>query len=138
MADELELARIREVFANDRFATVCAGATIEEVEGDTAVCSMEIVENHLNASGSVMGGAIFTLADFAFAVASNHQGVLTVTVSSTIEFMGTPKDRRLVARAVPDKVGRSMCYYTVEISDGQGNIVSKVVCTGKRTSVKIG
>ena len=59
------------VFANDRFATKLCGANIESVTENEVVCSMEITEDHLNAVGTVMGGAIFTLADFTFAVASN-------------------------------------------------------------------
>ncbi len=135
---EEELEKIREVFANDRFATICAEAVIDEVDGDMAVCSCKIGDNHRNASGNVMGGLIFTLADFAFAVATNHQGTLTVTVSSTIEFIGTVRGERLVAKAVPDKVGRSMCYYTVDVEDDLGNKVARIICTGKRTSVSIG
>ena len=43
---------------------------IEEVDDGYAKCSLEIQPHHLNAANTVMGGAIFTLADFAFAVAT--------------------------------------------------------------------
>ena len=69
MNNPQELEQIREFFAKDRFATD-NGATIEEVDDGYAKCSLEIQPHHLNAANTVMGGAIFTLADFAFAVAT--------------------------------------------------------------------
>ena len=65
--DAQKLEQIQKVFANDRFATD-NGAVIEQVDEGYAKCWLEIQPHHLNAAGTVMGGAIFTLADFAFAV----------------------------------------------------------------------
>ena len=75
MVSEMEqqkLDEVRERFSHDRFATV-NGAVIEEIAEGYAKCSMQINNDHKNALGAVMGGAIFTLADFAFAVAANWQ-----------------------------------------------------------------
>ena len=36
-----------------------------------SVCEMPIEDIHRNAMGNIMGGAIFTLADFALAIAGN-------------------------------------------------------------------
>lgn len=69
-----DLDEIREFFAKDRFATE-NGAVIEAVGKNTATVGMKIEPRHRNAAGIVMGGAIFTLADFAFAVASNHEKI---------------------------------------------------------------
>ncbi len=136
MAGE-DLEAIRKTFKRDRFASECTGAVVDVVDGDVAICSCDIADRHLNAGGNVMGGAIFSLADFAFAVATNHQGILTVTVSSTIEFIGTAKGKRLIATARPDKIGHSMCYYTIDVKDELNNLVAKLVSVGKRTSVSI-
>lgn len=68
--DSQKLKQIQKVFSNDRFATD-NGAVIEQADEGYAKCWLEIQPHHLNAAGTVMGGAIFTLADFAFAVASN-------------------------------------------------------------------
>lgn len=133
----MDIDGLRKRFEGDRFATVAAGAVIESVGPDSAVCSLEIGDEHLNASGRVMGGAIFTLADFAFAVAANQGDDLTVTVSSTIEFIGSAKCGRLVAEAIPDKVGRSMCFYTILVRDGEGTLVAQVTSIGKRTGRKL-
>ena len=64
-----KLEQVQKVFANDRFATE-NGVVIDEVDDGYAKCSLEIQPHHLNAANTVLGGAIFTLADFAFAVAT--------------------------------------------------------------------
>ena len=61
----------REFFKNDRFATY-NGMQLDELYEDGCVCSMTIREDHKNAYGGVMGGVIFTLADFALAITSNN------------------------------------------------------------------
>ena len=73
--DSVESAR--EFFYKDLFA-VNTGITLDELTEDEAVCSLELDDVHRNAYGGVMGGVIFTLADFAFAVLSNqiHQSLL--------------------------------------------------------------
>ena len=70
----IDLRRIRETFAKDRFATE-NGAIIEEVREHYARCSIKLTERHFNAAGGVMGGVHFVLADFAFAVATNWNGI---------------------------------------------------------------
>lgn len=77
-----------------------------------------------------MGGAIFTLADFAFAVASNWNKPLNVSTTSQITFLGTAKGARLVAEARKVKEGRSTCYYLVDVSDDLGNPVAHVTASG--------
>ena len=120
---------IREIFKADRFATV-NGAYIEEVGDGYSVCSIEINENHKNAVGAVMGGVPFMLADFAFAVAANHENMNTVSLSSTISFLGVAKGKKLIAKAECVKFGRATCYYQVHITDEIDTKVAEVVFTG--------
>ncbi len=131
------MEELRKRFAQDRFATVAAGAVIDDVDVDCAVVSMQIGDVHRNASGGVMGGAIFTLADFAFAVASNQEDRLVVTVSSNILYVGAAHGSRLIATATPDRIGKSMCFYTVRIVDDEGGLVAIVTVAGKRTDVEL-
>lgn len=62
------LEEAREHFKNDRFATN-AGMQIDELGEDYSVCSVTLSDDHKNAYGGVMGGAIFTLADLALPLA---------------------------------------------------------------------
>ena len=132
MNNELDVEQVRQTFAKDRFATEATGCVIDEVGENSAVCSFEIQNHHKNAAGGVMGGAIFALADFAFAVATNHDGNLTMTVSSSIEFISGAKGKRLIATAKPNKVGRSLCFYTIDVCDDTGRLCARVSATGMR------
>ncbi|MDO4314018.1 MAG: PaaI family thioesterase [Eubacteriales bacterium] len=123
------LREIQERFANDRYATV-NGAVIEEVEEGYAKITMELDEHHYNAVGGVMGGAIFTIADFAFAVASNWQGKTVVSQTAQITYLGRAKGKKLIAEAKQVKDGRSMCYYVVEVTDELGSQVAHVTSSG--------
>ena len=126
---ENELERVREFFSGDRFATE-NGMVIDEIGDHYAKCSVEIKNRHLNAMGGVMGGVHYTLADFAFAVASNWQEPGTVGLSNTISYVGPVKGKKLIAEAKLVKNGRSTCCYNVEIRDDLGNITATVQCMG--------
>ena len=125
----LTLEEVREQFSRDRFATV-NGAVIEAVEEGYAKCSMILNETHRNAMGAVMGGAIFTLADFAFAVASNWNKAAHVSLSASIRFLGGAKGSKLIAEAVKIKEGRKTCYYEVTVCDELGNQIAHMTSNG--------
>lgn len=123
------LEQVRTRFAHDRFATE-NGAIIEEIKEGYARCSMDITPLHLNAAGSVMGGAIFTLADFAFAVAANWNQPLHVSLTSQITYLGGVKGKKLIAQARMVKEGRSTCFYMVDVTDELGTTVASVTTSG--------
>ncbi len=123
------LEQVSERFKQDRFAKDM-GAKVEKVDDGYALCSLEILPKHLNAAGTVMGGAIFTLADFAFAVAANWNRPLTVSLSSSITFLGVARGKRLLAEARLIKDGRTTCYYTIDMLDDAGNLVAVVTING--------
>lgn len=126
---EMTLDEVRERFSHDRFATV-NGAVIDEVGEGYAKCSMILDDTHRNALGAVMGGAIFTLADFAFAVASNWNKNPQVSLNASISFLGKAKGSQLVAKAHKLKEGRKTCYYEVMVSDELGNQVAHMTSNG--------
>ncbi len=119
----MELKELQKLYKNDRFATN-AGCRIIAADSDNVICEMEICENLLNAHGSVMGGAIFTLADLAFAVASNLNGVPSVAIESNIRFYSATKGTKLIAICKTDKDGKNLGHYTVEIKDDLGKKIA--------------
>ena len=123
------LEEVRAFFQNDRFATE-NGMIIEEIGENYAKCSLTIAPRHKNAVGGVMGGVYFTLADFCYAVASNHQEPKWVSLNSTISFLGRPKGKRLIATASCVKNGRLTNLYTITITDELGNLVVTTSITG--------
>ena len=123
------LEEVREIFSHDRFATE-NGMGIEEFRDGYARCSLTIADRHKNAMGGLMGGVPFVLADFAFAVANNHEEMRTVSLSSNIAYVGVARGERLIAEAFCVKNGRSTCYYRIEVKDELENRVAEVTITG--------
>lgn len=121
--------QIEAVFANDRFATQAAGCRIVSGERGRAVCEMELADVHRNAMENVMGGAIFTLADFALAVCCNIGEEPTVSVDSSISFFRSTQGSTLTATAVCDKPGRHLGFYTVEVEDDLGKPIARMTAT---------
>ena len=125
------LDQIRACFSGDRFATEIAGVTIDAAEPGRAVCSMPIRPIHLNANSVPMGGAIFTLADFAFAVAANgHSERITVTQQVSITFLSPSRGKTLIAEARCLKAGRTTCLYAVDVTDDLGAQVAHLTVNG--------
>ena len=130
MLDEnMTLDEISAYFEHDRFATDACGCRVLEASHGHAKCAFTIAEHHLNAQGSVMGGAIFTLADFALAIACNVGENPTVSVQSSIEFLSPAKGECLIATADTDKSGRSLGFYTVDVVDDTGVHVARMTAT---------
>ena len=130
MLDEnCSLEEVRALFANDHFATEACGCRVVEAARGHAVCEFDIADIHRNAQGGIMGGAIFTLADFALAIACNMGEQPTVAVSNSIEFMNVAKGSTLIATCDVDKSGRSLGFYTVNVVDDLGTPVAKMTAT---------
>ncbi len=125
-----DLEQAKEFFIKDRFAMVTTGIEILEVGEHYAKCGLKIDERHVNATGHVMGGAIFTLADFVFAVTTNFNQPTTVTTVSQISYLGTPKGDMLFGESRLLKDGRRNCFYEIRITDNLGTLVAVVSTSG--------
>ena len=125
--DSVENAR--EFFYKDKFA-VNTGVTLDELSDDEAICSLKVCDDHKNAYGGVMGGVIFTLADFAFAVLSNQIHQPTVAQQVDIHYLSAPKGDKLIAKATCRKNGRTSSIINVDISDDVGRDVAQFIGTG--------
>ncbi|MBP3719618.1 MAG: PaaI family thioesterase [Eubacterium sp.] len=131
------LEEAREIFSHDRYATVLSGAEVDAIGEDYAKCSMKITEDHQNAYGGVMGGAIYTLADFAFAVASNYdKDYATVSVVGSASFMSASKGSVLYAEAKLIKDGRSNCFFEVRVTDDLDKLIAIVTFNGAHVRKK--
>lgn len=125
------LEEAREMFSKDLYATELTGAYIEETGEDYAKCGLKLTDKHRNAYGGIMGGAIYTLADLAFAVASNFgKDYATVSLNSNASFMSAPKGNVLYAEAKLIKDGRTNCFFDVKVTDDTGRVVAVVAFTG--------
>ena len=129
MEHKRTLEQVRQIFAGDRFATE-NGAVIEEIGDHSATCSLVITDSHRNAMGAVMGGTYFMLADFAFAVAANWEQMGCVSLRSDISFLGVAKGKKLTAKAVCIKDGKTTACYRVDVTDDLGNLTATMTATG--------
>lgn len=125
----MTLQQAKDFFVNDRFATEM-GIEIIEVGDGYANCRLPVSDRLKNAGNSVQGGAIFTLADFAFAVASNLQGNLTVSVNNSISFLKPAKGNVLFGQARVVSQSKRMCFYEVTVTDDLGTLVATMTVTG--------
>ncbi len=114
------VARLME---RDRWAAV-AGARIAEVREGYARVTMRLRPDHLNGVGVVQGGAVFTLADFAFAIASNSHGTVAVALDVSITFARAGRSGVLTAEAVEESVSRRVSVCNVRVTDDRGELVA--------------
>ena len=123
------LKQLKQKFIHDAFVADGLGAVIDGASYGFARVSMEIQPRHCNALGIPMGVAIFTLADFAFAVAAN-QGRVVGTQASQITFLKAAQGKRLIAEARQVKDGKRVCFYEVKANDDLGTEVAFVTING--------
>ncbi len=124
--------KAREMFSSDIYAVETTGVKIEEVRPNYCKCSLWTDRRHYNVNGNVMGGAIFTLADYAFGVAANIENPSAVSLTSTINFIRPTKGPVLYAEAKCIKNGRSIAFFDVIVTDSDGNIIASVIANGFR------
>ena len=125
------LTELNERFQADRFAVQLTGAEILEAEPGRAVCRLRLRPDHMNANNAPMGGAIFTLADFAYAVASNgFTDRIIVSQQVAITFLAPARGTELLAEAKCLKSGRTTCLYAVDVRDELGTYVAHATVNG--------
>jgi acyl-CoA thioesterase len=114
---------VKRFFKNDKFAER-ANIELLSVSPGQARAKMTLHPHHLNGYGTVQGGAIFTLADFAFAAASNSYGKVAVAINVSITFMKAGQTGTLWAEAREVSKNTKLGSYTVEVKDDQGELVA--------------
>ncbi len=123
-------------FEKDRFAHY-VGIELVKVEQGYAVTSLKLADKHLNGLNVVQGGAIYTLADFAFAAATNSNGLATVGINCSITYFKAPKGNTITAHAKLNSAEKRICGCDVEVLDADGTLVAKFSGTGYRINKTI-
>jgi len=117
------MENIKDFFKNDKFAEY-VGIELLEVSKGRAKAKMEIKNHHLNGLKTVQGGAIFTLADLAFAAASNSHGSVAVSINANISYLRAATTGSLIAEAKEVSINPKLATYTVNITDENGDIIA--------------
>ncbi len=115
---------LKDFFIHDDFAR-SNGMTIVDVSEGYGKAKMIAQERHLNGVRSVQGGAIFTLADLAFALASNSHGYVSVGMNNYINYLkpGFAGDV-LTAEAKEVSRGRTIGTYEVKVTNQKDELIA--------------
>jgi acyl-CoA thioesterase len=99
----------------DHFAEAL-GIQVLEVKDGYSKVTMKVEKNHTNALGFTHGGAIFSLADYAFAQACNFGDNVAVAVQVNINFLKpSVEGDMLTAEAMRVSDGKTMGLYQVTV-----------------------
>lgn len=114
----------KSIFTQDNYAALTG---IEIIDTGIGYCKarLPIAEKHLNAAGVVQGGAIFTLADLAFAVASNSHGQLALAINVNISFLQSKSSGTLYATATEVGLPKRLGAYDVLVTDEEDQVIAR-------------
>lgn len=115
---------LKNYFKNDRYASL-TGVEIMEAGPGFCKAKLNIEDKHLNAANVVQGGAIFTLADLTFAVASNSRGQLALAVNVNISFLKGKSNGTLYATATELADPRRIGAYDVLVTDEADEVIAR-------------
>ncbi|MHB0857658.1 MAG: PaaI family thioesterase [Anaerolineae bacterium] len=108
---------------DDRYARHL-GIVLLEARPGYARARLTLQPEHLNSVGTAHGGAIFSLADLAFAAASNAYGVVAVGINVSISYLKAAREGILLAEAREVSCSQRLASYTVHVTDETGDIIA--------------
>ena len=127
---------INEFLQGDKFALL-AGVELAESGNGNDKARMEIKPEHLNGGGVCQGGAIFTLADLAFAAATNSHARLTLSITSSINFFKAESRGYLYAEAREVFSHKRLANCEVSITNEAGELIATFNGTGYRKDTEL-
>ncbi len=99
------------------------GIQLSEARDGYSKVSMKVEKKHTNALGFTHGGAIFTLADYAFALACNFGDNIAVAVQVSINYLRpSVEGDMLIAEASRVSDGKTMGLYQVIVKNKEKTI----------------
>jgi acyl-CoA thioesterase len=114
---------MKKFIEKDQFCAFI-GIELMEVSEGHAKAKLDIREHHLNGVGIVQGGAIFTLADLAFAAASNSHGTVAVGINTSISYLTATTGGTLYAEAREIAINHRIGTYTVDVTNEKGEMIA--------------
>lgn len=127
---------IQDFLQGDKFALL-AGVTLLDVGNGYAKACMEVKPEHLNGGGVCQGGALFTLADLAFAAATNSHARLTFSIDSSIHFFRSVSEGILYAEAREVFNHKRLANCEVRITTEEGELIATFNGTGYRKDIPL-
>lgn len=114
------------------YADTLGMRVLEATPGLTRV-TLTVTEGGLNMHGTAHGGLLFSLADEAFAIISNLEAQAVAVETHLSFFRAAREGDELVAVATPERVGRTLATYRVEVRRGEeGEVLALFLGTVSR------
>lgn len=113
------------------------GIELLEVAEDHGVATMPLGNAQRNGMHHAHGGAIFALADMAFAAASHASGQYWVNAQSSISYLAPGRVGPLRGEARKIRRGRHLGVYEVRITDADGTLVAIATINGFNTETPL-
>jgi acyl-CoA thioesterase len=117
------MSDMNEFFSRDAYAKH-SGIELVDVGPGKARARMKIDERHRNSHGTVHGGAIFTLADTAFALASNSHNVPAAAINAHITYIKAAREGVICAEAEEFALNHKLATYIVTVTDSTGEKIA--------------
>jgi acyl-CoA thioesterase len=114
---------LRRFFRRDTFARQ-AGIRLLEVRPGYARARLTVTPAHWNGVDVIQGGAVFTLADLAFAAACNTAGPVALAINVSISFLRAVERGTLTAEAREVSRTARLSTVEVEVHDQKGAAVA--------------
>lgn len=124
---------LERMLAKDPYARLL-GVAVDRAEEGRVRLSMELRDEHMNFNGTAHGGALFSLADTAFGLASNSRGVIAVGIHTDMAYASPGRiGETLFADAEEISSSRRVGVYRVTVTRSTGEVVAVFTGTVYRT-----
>lgn len=122
--DERVRAFLTERVANEPYARHL-GMRLIKMDSGYALVEMEFDESKQNIFGWAHGGAVFSLIDEAFEVASNSHGIMAVALNMNVTYMAAPR-LGTTLRAEAAEIHRTVrtASYQIRVTDAEGTLIA--------------
>uniref|UniRef100_A0AB33J4M5 Hotdog fold thioesterase n=1 Tax=Prevotella sp. GTC17259 TaxID=3236795 RepID=A0AB33J4M5_9BACT len=130
------MEKLKGFFKQDKFAALVGVELLELKEGYARV-RMKVTPQHLNAGGVCQGGALFTMADLAFAAAVNSHRKLTLSTSANITYIKSATEGYVYAEAKELVNHHRMPFAEVKITNEDNELLCVFTSSGYRKDVDI-
>jgi phenylacetic acid degradation protein PaaD len=118
----MDSSRLSQMIVADAYAAHLGLSLVPDP--DAVVVEMTVGPQHLNFLGTTHGGAVFSLADCAFSLASNAAGDRAVAIDTHLVITGgSAQGDVLTARAEETTRGRTLGTYRITVTRGDGRVV---------------
>ncbi len=101
------------------------GISVADVKPREATCTLTVSREMLNGFGVCHGGVTFSLADSAFAFASNTQGNVAMSIDNQISYPAPAREGDVLTATAREESGTErLAFYRVDVKTQTGTLVA--------------